>query len=44
MRVVVDIPNWLYNAIMEHTEPQYSQSGRTRFCLRFLANGNKEGD
>lgn len=26
MRVVVDIPNWLYNAIMTHREPQYSQS------------------
>ena len=26
MKVVVDIPNWLYNAIMECKEPQYSQS------------------
>lgn len=26
MKVVVDIPNWLYFAIMEHHEPHYSQS------------------
>ena len=26
MKVVIDIPNWLYNAIMEHKEPVYSQS------------------
>ena len=26
MKVVVDIPNWLYNAIMERKEPIYSQS------------------
>ena len=26
MKVVVDIPNWLYNAIMKHKEPVYSQS------------------
>ena len=26
MRVVVDIPNWLYNAMLEHKEPIYSQS------------------
>ena len=25
-KVVVDIPNWLYNAMMEHKEPVYSQS------------------
>ncbi len=26
MVVVVDIPNWLYNAMLEHREPTYSQS------------------
>ena len=26
MKVVVNIPNWLYNAIMEHKEPHYSKS------------------
>ena len=26
MKVVVDIPNWLYNAMMEHRESHYSQS------------------
>ena len=26
MKVVVDIPNWLYNAIMECQEPHYSKS------------------
>lgn len=26
MKVIVDIPNWLYNAIMEHKEPHYSKS------------------
>ena len=26
MKVVVDIPNWLYNAMMEHKEPVYSHS------------------
>lgn len=26
MKVIIDIPNWLYNAIMEHHEPVYSQS------------------
>lgn len=26
MRVVIDIPNWLYNAIMEYHEPVYAQS------------------
>lgn len=26
MKVVVDIPSWLYNAIMKHKEPVYSQS------------------
>ena len=26
MQVLIDIPNWLYNAIMEHKEPIYSQS------------------
>lgn len=26
MRVMVDIPNWLYHAIQEHREPIYSQS------------------
>lgn len=26
MHIVIDIPNWLYNAIMEHREPVYSQS------------------
>jgi hypothetical protein len=26
MNIVIDIPNWLYNAIMEHREPVYSQS------------------
>lgn len=26
MKVVVNIPNWLYNAIMECKEPQHSQS------------------
>ena len=26
MQVLIDISNWLYNAIMEHKEPIYSQS------------------
>ncbi len=26
MKVIVDIPNWLYNAMMECKEPQYSRS------------------
>lgn len=26
MKIVIDIPNWLYNAIMECKEPQYSKS------------------
>lgn len=26
MKVVVDIPNWLYDAMMGHREPIYSQS------------------
>lgn len=26
MKVVIDIPNWLYNAIIECKEPIYSQS------------------
>ena len=26
MKVVIDIPNWLYHAIQEHNEPIYSQS------------------
>ena len=26
MQIVIDIPNWLYNAILEHKEPTYSQS------------------
>ena len=26
MKIVIDVPNWLYNAIMEHREPVYSQS------------------
>lgn len=26
MQIVIDIPNWLYNAILEHKEPIYSQS------------------
>lgn len=26
MRVMVDIPNWLYHAMQEHREPIYSQS------------------
>lgn len=26
MQVLIDIPNWLYNAIMECTEPHYSKS------------------
>ena len=26
MKLIIDIPNWLYNAIMEHHEPVYSQS------------------
>lgn len=26
MKIVIDIPNWLYNAIMEHHEPVYSHS------------------
>ena len=26
MKIVIDIPNWLYNAIMEHREPVYSHS------------------
>lgn len=26
MKVVIDIPNWLYLAILEHKEPVYSQS------------------
>ena len=26
MRVLVDVPNWLYDAMQEHREPVYSQS------------------
>lgn len=26
MQIVIDIPNWLYNAMLEHKEPIYSQS------------------
>jgi hypothetical protein len=26
MQVVIDVPNWLYFAILEHKEPVYSQS------------------
>ena len=26
MRLIIDIPNWLYNAIMKCEEPQYSKS------------------
>ena len=26
MKIVIDVSNWLYNAIMEHREPVYSQS------------------
>ena len=26
MQIVIDIPNWLYNAIIERKEPIYSQS------------------
>ena len=26
MQVVIDVPNWLYFAILEHKEPIYSQS------------------
>ena len=26
MQVLIDIPNWLYNAIMECNEPDYSKS------------------
>ena len=26
MQIVIDVPNWLYNAIMECKEPQYSKS------------------
>ena len=26
MKVVIDVPNWLYLAIQEHNEPVYSQS------------------
>ena len=26
MHVVIDVPNWLYNAMLEHKEPIYSQS------------------
>lgn len=26
MKVVIDVPNWLYFAILEHKEPVYSQS------------------
>lgn len=26
MQIVIDIPNWLYNAIMEYKEPRYSKS------------------
>ena len=26
MQIVIDIPNWLYNAIMEYKEPHYSKS------------------
>lgn len=26
MQIVINIPNWLYNAIMECKEPQYSKS------------------
>lgn len=26
MQIVIDIPNWLYNAIMECKEPNYSKS------------------
>ena len=26
MQIIIDIPNWLYNAIMECKEPHYSKS------------------
>ena len=26
MQIVVDIPNWLYTAIIEYAEPEYSKS------------------
>ena len=26
MQIVIDVPNWLYNAMLEHKEPIYSQS------------------
>lgn len=26
MKIVIDIPNWLYDAMMGHCEPVYSQS------------------
>lgn len=26
MKIVIDIPNWFYNAMMEHSKPIYSQS------------------
>lgn len=26
MKVLIDVPNWLYNAMLEHREPIYSQS------------------
>lgn len=26
MRIMIDVPNWLYNAMIEHNEPVYSQS------------------
>lgn len=26
MQVVINVPNWLYHAILEHREPIYSQS------------------
>ncbi len=26
MKLIIDIPNWLYNAMMECKEPHYSQS------------------
>ena len=26
MRVLIDVPNWLYDAMQEHREPVYSQS------------------
>lgn len=26
MKIVIDIPNWLYNAMMEWREPHYSKS------------------